>query len=360
MSFIPERSGPARYILGKMMDALGPNPDRVQAIEWLEDNALGMWQGGKDLPLYTVGMSLAMTAQLVIPGKETLERHPETANFGIHFRKEGEDMEEGEEWEEDEDFGEVADIPFHAPRELTTDGVIHSPRYEYGVGKIIEARMGDKLPYFQNLGFDGTTFRSRVVPGQDLWAMMPTQVREAERDPGYKSGRMTAEGAMEGLEAWKLIKGAYHALKPLNERGIAHRDGALRNFMLTPKGIQPIDFGGSAVSASERLNGRELEELRDNDARFLARSAANLQLHVTGRIDDPLAELMIHQAMEHLSPREAKRYQQIPDMPRDALPRIAVPDNFRWGVDEGEVTAPFEAMEQLQANRPSAGIEMSA
>lgn len=327
-------SGPARFIVGKMRETLGRKHTAKQGVQWLEGNARNFWDGEDDLPLFQVADNGAMVAHIVVPGQSTLAAHPDTANYGIHFRKDS----EAAFLNAKPPYGIIEEIKGHR-------GPLHGAEYEYKTGNLIQQRLGGALPYIEYLGYTQDTIRSRVIPGQSLSTFVPTAL---SRKVLMMPTRVQTADVLEGLEFWNTIKHAFGALKGLNEKGIAHRDAALRNFMMTDQGVLPIDFGGATLSQFEELTRPQTLTLLEKEAGDMATTAAELQYHVTGRIDDPVAEAMIEYAIEHnaqSAPAKARQFERIPEMTANL--DYEVPDEYEWGRADGPTDEELEEMENL-------------
>lgn|GEM_PF-5580930 len=285
-----------------MASALGPSHSFPQRVAWLEKNAQDFWDGEEDLVLGQVYSSISAECTLVVPGRETLEEFPETALYGVHFRK-----------ELNREFFELVGPELEAPFDVKPlEGVLaplHSPQYETAVGRQVRSRAGDLLPYHHNLGNDEFSIRTRVVPGRSLSQLAPRNMRFADR-PSDMRPPMEVGMALEGLAYYEHLQEASEVIAELNHCGIAHRDADTRNFIVTPQGVTPVDFG-AAVVAAPNPSTEDVARLYRQDMQPLFKRVAELQLTTTGRIDHEFACVAVEETIRNF-PEAAHLYQQLP------------------------------------------------
>lgn len=195
-----------------------------------------------------------MSAEIVIAGQETRERHPLAAQYPLHFRK------------------------TYFPGRLRGD-----PRHEFECQLLASDLIGVPPP----IGFRDDVFRACLLPGQTYAALTPLTGDPPEQN--VKRARELSVAEAAGL--WKLGEQAFEDLLRLHQGGLAHGDAELHNFVVctTPLEIVVIDFESAFLRAtlSEELWAARV--LQDLDP--LLRHAALLQCRL-GAQPSPLGKLV--------------------------------------------------------------------
>jgi hypothetical protein len=152
-----------------------------------------------------------MAAEIVIAGTRTRAAFPLAERYPLHFRK------------------------TYFPGRMHAD-----PEREFELQRAASELIAVAPP----IGFDGSVFRSCLVPGTPFEALSPFQ-GEPE-DIHLRQARELALDAAAGQ--WKLSELAFEALRSLHHGGFVHGDAVLQNFVVCPSPLEivPIDFESSA------------------------------------------------------------------------------------------------------------------
>lgn len=171
-----------------------------------------------------------MTAEIVIAGAETRERHPLAAQYPLHFRK------------------------TYFPGRLHGD-----PKHEYDCQMEASRLIGVPPP----IGYRHDVFRACLLPGPTYASLSPFRGDPIETN--LRPARELPVATAAGL--WVLAEQALDQLLRLQQGGLAHGDAELHNFVVctTPLEIVIIDFEGAFWK-------RDLDE-----AAWEARCAADLE-----------------------------------------------------------------------------------
>jgi hypothetical protein len=181
-----------------------------------------------------------MTAEIVIAGRETRERHALAREYPLHFRKS------------------------YFPAALAPD-----PREELAIHEAASAVL--RLP--PPIGTEPRVFRACLIPGVPYDRCSPFGVEPEERNLSIAAE--LALPAAAGL--WRFVEGAFAQHLALHEAGIAHGDAELHNLIVSAAPLEAvlIDFG-SAGHRGEDDDAR-WEERRERDLQPLLREAVFLQ-----------------------------------------------------------------------------------
>jgi hypothetical protein len=193
-----------------------------------------------------------MSAEIVIAGRETRERHALSVTYPLHFRK-----------------------TYSAAR-LHGDT---AKEFEYQ--SIASGILGIPPP----IGFGSNVFRACLVPGRPYSRLSPFGA-----DPEEANLRIAPKvplAAAAGL--WGLAGSALKQLYSLHDAGLAHGDAELQNLVVNPSPLEVVmvDFE-SAVPRGE-MEPAAWEARRTADLEPLLREAVFIQC-VLGRQRGPLAD----------------------------------------------------------------------
>jgi hypothetical protein len=181
-----------------------------------------------------------MSAEIVIAGADTRERHPLAAEYPLHFRK------------------------TYFPGRLHGD-----PKHEYECQEEASRLIGVPPP----IGYRHDVFRACLLPGPTYASLSPLQREPAENNvrPARELPLATAAGL------WTLGEQAFTQLEALHAGGLAHGDAELHNFVVcaTPLEVVVIDFEGAF--RRDTLSEEDWNKRRDQDFEPLLRHAALLQ-----------------------------------------------------------------------------------
>lgn len=198
------------------------------------------------------GMPL-MTAEIVIAGAETRERHPLAAQYPLHFRK------------------------TYFPGRLHGD-----PKHEYDCQMRASELIGVPPP----IGYRSDVFRACLLPGPTYASLTPLHGDPPENN--VRLARDLSISAAAGL--WMLAEQAFDQLSKLHEGGLAHGDAELHNFVVctSPLETLAIDFEGAFFKDS--LDADAWEARKAQDFEPMLRHAALLQSRL-GAQPGPLGTL---------------------------------------------------------------------
>lgn len=178
--------------------------------------------------------------ELVIAGKDTLDRYPLAQEYPVHFRK------------------------TYYPTCFHQDPGEELRRHQ---------RAAEILPIAPPIGCTRTSFRSCFVPGHSLDKLAPFEL-----DPPDANLRVAEEmpvAARIGL--WRLFEALHDQVAALHRAGLVHGDLFLHNVIVStsPIGVYPIDFEHAADRA-ETASDEAWRELCEQDLLELRKAAAYL------------------------------------------------------------------------------------
>jgi hypothetical protein len=197
------------------------------------------------------GMPL-MSAEIVIAGRETRERHPLSATYPLHFRK-----------------------TYFAGR-------LHGDTSkEFENQRAASRILGIPPP----IGFDPSSFRACLVPGRPYNRLSPFGL-----DPEDSNLRAAAKVSMaEAAGLWGFMATALRQLYALHDTGFAHGDAELHNLIVCPSPLEvvPVDF--EAAVSRDDMDAEAWDKRRAMDLAPMLREAVYIQC-VLGRQRGPLAD----------------------------------------------------------------------
>jgi hypothetical protein len=181
-----------------------------------------------------------MAAEIVIAGADTRAAYPLAETYPLHFRK-----------------------TYFAAR-LHGDSKTEFERHTDATAII------DVPP---PIGHDESSFRSCLVPGTSYGMLSPFKAEPEERNlrPARELSMMAAAGH------YRLIEQAYGLLARLHERGLAHGDAVLQNFIVCPSPLEIVPIDYEAAVRREELEAERWEAVREEDFAPLLREALLLQ-----------------------------------------------------------------------------------
>ena len=203
--------------------------------------------------------------ELVIAGKDTLDRYPLAREYPVHFRK------------------------TYYPTCFHQDPVQELHRHQ---------RAAEILPIPPPIGCTRTSFRSCFLPGHPLDKLAPFGLEPP--DANLRVAEEMPIAARIGL--WRLFEVLHGQITALHRAGLVHGDLFLHNVIVStaPIGVYPIDFE-LAVERAETATDEAWRELCEQDLLELRRAAAYL-LCVLGPQPGELAA-EIGTRLEDLFPR---------------------------------------------------------
>ena len=203
--------------------------------------------------------------ELVIAGKDTLDRYPLAREYPVHFRK------------------------TYYPTCFHQDPVQELHRHQ---------RAAEILPIPPPIGCTRTSFRSCFLPGHPLDKLAPFGLEPPDANLRFAEEMPIA--ARIGL--WRLFEVLHGQITALHRAGLVHGDLFLHNVIVStaPIGVYPIDFE-LAVERAETATDEAWRELCEQDLLELRRAAAYL-LCVLGPQPGELAA-EIGTRLEDLFPR---------------------------------------------------------
>ena len=157
-----------------------------------------------------------MQADIVVAGYETRKKFPAAAEYPLHFRK------------------------TYFPARLHGD-----PKDEFDRQTEAAAILGIPAP----IGYEADVFRTCLLPGTPYDRLSPfTGVEPEERavTRARELGLATAAGLL------RLIEEAFSSLVALHDKGLAHGDAQLHNFMVCPSPLEIllVDFESSMLQSA--------------------------------------------------------------------------------------------------------------
>lgn len=263
---------------------MGEHPNFPAEIIWLEANALKFWRGAEDFvwkPVYddkTTRGVLRTTGEIVIPGKNTLQEHPNTSKFGIHFRKtftpESPPLRRGE-----------------------------SPEIEEkNTRKAMQLLPVDINDHLIPLGASPLIYRSRVVIGETFASLSPF------------TNENYADAINLGLDPQVIMRlqfqilQAFTTIQTLHRHGVSHGDLHFENIIWTRNDdypARPIDFGAAIFQAE--ATPEEWDKSCQDDFEEFYREAGLLQLNIKRRLEGQIFEESITKADELFPPEIAHK-----------------------------------------------------
>jgi hypothetical protein len=194
-----------------------------------------------------------MSAEIVIAGSATREKHPPAQTYPLHFRK-----------------------TYSAAR-LHGDT---QKEFEF------QSRASELIGVAPPIGFSSDVFRSCLVPGRPYNRLSPFGVEPEEANMRLAQGLPLASAA--GL--WRLAEEALKHLTTLHDGGLAHGDAELHNFVVCPAPLELVIIDFESSVPKDTLDAAAWEKRRALDLVPLLREAVFLQCTL-GRQEGPLADL---------------------------------------------------------------------
>jgi hypothetical protein len=200
-----------------------------------------------------------MQADIVIAGQETRQRFPAAAQYPMHFRK------------------------TYFPARLHGD-----PKDEFDRQTEASKILGIPAP----IGFEAEVFRACLLPGTPFDRLSPLGVEPEERAIAHARELPLATAA--GL--LRLAEEAFASLVALHEKGLAHGDAQLHNFMVCPSPLEIllVDFEASVLQTT--ATAEAWQKVTADDFTPLLRECGLLQCCL-GLQPGPLADM----AMKNLA-----------------------------------------------------------
>ena len=202
-----------------------------------------------------VGNLPLMTAEVVIAGAATRERHPLAETYPLHFRK------------------------TYYPGRLRGD-----PRLEFESHTRASALVGVPPP----IGYFGSTFRSCLLPGRPFDTLSAFGSEPEESNIKHASALSMATAA--GL--WRLAEELLEVLLTLQRGGMTHGDAELHNFIVCPSPLEvlPVDLDMAVVQ--DAVSSELWSERCERDLIPILRLAVFLQCQL-GAQQSQLADLAL-------------------------------------------------------------------
>lgn len=216
-----------------------------------------------------------MQADIVIAGYDTRKKFPAAAEYPLHFRK------------------------TYFPARLHGD-----PKDEFERQAEAAAIVGIPAP----IGYEAEVFRTCLLPGTPFDRLSPFAGVEPEERAVARArevGLATAAGLL------RLAEEAFASLMALHDKGLAHGDAQLHNFMVCPSPLEIliVDFEASVVRRA--ITPEAWQKVTADDVVPLLRECALLQCCLGAQPG------------------------LLPEMARDDLARIfSTPDRVRREIDE--------------------------
>ena len=197
-----------------------------------------------DLPL--------MSAEIVVAGRETRERHPLAVTYPLHFRK-----------------------TYSAAR-------LHGDTQKEFENQTLASRVLDLPP---PIGFGPRVFRNCLAPGQPYRRLTPFGV-EPEQSNLRVAQKVTLATAA-GL--WGFLESAFAQLATLHAAGVAHGDAELHNIVVCPSPLEVVLVDFESVVKKDEVDEKAWEARIDEDLGPILQEAAFLQCTL-GRQQGRLAD----------------------------------------------------------------------
>jgi hypothetical protein len=178
--------------------------------------------------------------ELVIAGKDTVDRYPLAREYPVHFRK------------------------TYYPTCFHQDPGEELRRHQ---------RAAEILPIPPPIGCTRTSFRSCFLPGHSLDKLAPFELEPP--DANLRVAEEMPVAARIGL--WRLFEVLHDQLTTLHRAGLAHGDLVLQNVIVStsPIGVYPIDFE-RAVERAETASDEQWREHCEQDLLELRKAAGYL------------------------------------------------------------------------------------
>ncbi|MGA3123912.1 MAG: lipopolysaccharide kinase InaA family protein [Polyangiaceae bacterium] len=220
-----------------------------------------------------------MSAEIVIAGRETRERHPLSITYPLHFRK-----------------------TYFAAR-------LHGDTAkEFENQTLASCILGLPPP----IGFAEKVFRSCLAPGRPYQRLSPFGVDPEEGN--LRVAQRVPLASAAGL--WGFAAGALEQISTLHDAGLAHGDAELHNLVVCPSPLEVVLVDFEAAVKKDELAEAAWQARREADLNPLLREAVFLQC-VLGRQRGPLADAS-WLALDRLfrSPERFRRAMEVqPDPP---------------------------------------------
>jgi serine/threonine protein kinase len=197
------------------------------------------------------GMPL-MSAEIVIAGRDTKERHPLAVTYPLHFRK----------------TYSLTRLRGDTAREFANQTL---------ASKILD------IP--PPIGFAPQVFRGCLAPGRPYQRLSPFGVDPEEENLRVAEKIHLASAA--GL--WGFAESAFKQLGILHDAGLAHGDAELHNIVVCPTPLEVVLVDFEAAVKKDDVDQPTWQKRRAADTTQLLREAVFLQC-VLGRQQGPLAE----------------------------------------------------------------------
>jgi hypothetical protein len=198
------------------------------------------------------GMPL-MTAELIIAGEETRERHEAARTYPFHFRK------------------------TYFPGRLHGD-----PKIEFDRHALASKLCATPPP----IGYEDEVVRTCLIPGQSFARHSPFGGDPVENN--IAKAQKVALPAAAGL--WRLAEELLAQQQALQAGGLAHGDSQLHNCLVCPSPLEIVLIDFEAAQMRSELSDTEWDARCRLDLEPLLREAVYLQCAL-GRQPSPLGEL---------------------------------------------------------------------
>jgi hypothetical protein len=193
-----------------------------------------------------------MSAEIVIAGRDTKERHPLAVTYPLHFRK---------------------------TYSLTR---LRGDTAKEFANQTLASKILDIPP---PIGFAPQVFRGCLAPGRPYQRLSPFGVEPEEENLRVAEKIHLASAA--GL--WGFAESAFEQLRTLHDAGVAHGDAELHNIVVCPSPLEVVLVDFEAAVKKDDVDEPAWLKLRAGDLAPLLREAVFLQC-VLGRQQGPLAE----------------------------------------------------------------------
>jgi len=271
-------------IFGIIEDSTDEPISSPSSINKLEKIGRHLYHGSEDLVLFSIWDSKDVSVDVVIPGDKTIKSMPDTQEYGIHCRK-------------------TFKHPSRRERTRTT------PEEEFQQAQNVFDRLSlsNERLMAQPLGFDETTFRSRLIPGKNLSSLSPFS-------GGNFFARVSHFSMAEALLYYDAIESTLDSIYTMNSHGVVHNDLTLDNAIFADGSVGFIDFSESDVL--DEFSKEDIQQAFVKDSRVLFQELVLLQKYITGRIPTAYAQQAI-EMIDSLFSHEAiiDDLRDIPDGP---------------------------------------------
>jgi hypothetical protein len=191
-----------------------------------------------------------MSAEIVVAGRETRDRHPLAITYPLHFRK-----------------------TYSAAR-------MHGDTAKEFENQTLASQIIDLPP---PIGFAPRVFRSCLAPGRPYARLSPFGAEPEESN--IRIAQKLPLAAAAGL--WGFAESAFRQLSTLHESGLAHGDAQVHNFVVCPSPLDVVIIDFEAASKKSELEEPAWQARRVEDFVPLLREAIFLQCAI-GRQNGPL------------------------------------------------------------------------